>query len=232
MFSTTTIGEVLAVQDATDLYVSWTSTAPAGAVFQVYVHRRLAWSGTDRSVCLPVPDDLASIQVGTVDAAEEMTDFSSMLPPAQGTGDRVRLTWYGGTYQDATGLDDVAGFHVYSSRTAGGALDTTNLLATVPAYPGGVITDGFGQGAYGRGGFGRAASSFSWTSGRLGSGVWPFAVRPFDEAGNETGGGLTVSCTMASRPRPPAPDDQGKRLTYSYDSSTHIATLSWLPSPG
>lgn len=232
MFSTSTIGEVLAVQDATDLYLSWTSSAPVGTVFQVYVQGRLAWSGTDRALCLPVPSGLASIQVGTVDATEELTNFASSLPALQGTGDRVRLAWYGGTYLDETGRDDITGYHIYGARTAGGAIDGTYLLATVPAYPGGVITDGFGQGDFGRGGFGRSASSYAWTSDRLGSGVWPFAVRPFDQAGNETAAGLSVSCTISSRPRPPAANAQGKRLTYTYDAASRVVTLSWLPSPG
>jgi hypothetical protein len=231
-FSDATIGPVLVAQDATDLHLTWTATSPAGTVFQVYVNRRLVWHGTERSITIPVPNGLAAIQVGSVPAANEETDFSAVLPLPGGTGDRVRLSWLGGTYLDRTGGDDIAGFHVYGSPGPGQALNSTTALSTLAAYPGGTIADGFGQGGFGQGGFGRAASTYAWTSGRLASGAWSFGVLPFDVAGNEAAAGTPLAVSISTRPRPPAPNPTGQRLAFTYAPQTHLATLHWLASPG
>jgi hypothetical protein len=166
--------------------IQWSSSAPAGTTYQVYVARKLVWHGTAKRAIVPLPAAKARIDIGTVGVGEGMTDFSSSLAAA--TNDRAELTWLGGTYLDATGNDDVAGFRVYSSAVAGGAVDYTNRLASIPAYDGGIIADGYGAGGYGQGGYGKAASSYAWTSDPLGNGVWTFAIRPVDFAGNEATG--------------------------------------------
>jgi hypothetical protein len=231
-FSDATIGPILVAQDATDLHIKWSSSSPAGTVFQVYVNRRLVWHGTERSMTIPVPAGFAAIQVGTVSATDEETDFSADLVSPGGTGDRARLSWLGGTYLDPSGRDDISGFHVYGSPGPGLPVRDSAPLATLAAYPGGTIADGFGQGGFGQGGFGRSASTYTWTSGRLASGTWSFSIRPFDLAGNETVAGSPVSVAITTRPRPPASDPAGRRLTYHYDPSSRLATLQWLASPG
>lgn len=231
-FSDATIQEVLHFQDATDLHIRWISSSPEGTIFQVYAEGRLTWSGSSRSITIPAPGGLASVHVGVVAPEDEDEDFSASIPKPIGSGDRARLTWSGGTYLDPTGRDDVQGFHIFGSPSAGLPIDETNPMATLPAYPAGLITDGFGRGGFGLGGFGRSASSYSWTSGRLASGTWQFAVRAFDVAGNMASGEAKVAIWIAARPRPPAQDDRGRRLTSSFDPETRVATLAWLPSPG
>lgn len=214
--------------DGATLQLSWTSSAPAGTTFQVYVGRRLAWYGTSRWVAMTMPDSRVRIDVGAVGPGEASVDFSAMLPPT--SGDRVTLTWLGGSYLDPTGRDDLRGFRVFGSRRAGWDVDYTAPLAEIAAYPGGSPIDGFGIGGFGQGGYGRAASSYRWTSGALAAGTWKFAVVSFDAAGNQ-GPAMTMTTTVVAPPRPPGADPDGSRLRCVYDPVTRRATLSWNPSP-
>jgi hypothetical protein len=226
-FSQTTITDARAARDGADIVLSWTSTAPAGTLFQVYVSSVLAWHGTARSCVLPAPPagQSARIDVGAVAADEGLTDFSADLPAPAGGGDRVRLDWIGGLYLGA----DLAGYRVYSGTAPGGAVSYTTPVATITAYTQGIVSEGYGDGGYGDGGYGDGSSNYSWTSGPLAGGTWNFAVRPFDVVGNE-GTTSTFSAVIDAPPPPPAANATGKRLTYSYNSSTHVATLAWLAS--
>jgi hypothetical protein len=229
MFDQSTITEVRPpVWDGSALQLEWTSSAPEGTVFQVYAGRVLAWHGTSRWVALPMPESRVRIDVGTVGPGEDAVDFSAVLPPAP--GDRAQLSWVGGSYLDPTGNDDVAGFSVYGATAPGGAIDYTKVLAEIPAYPGGLVTDGYGLGGYGQGGFGRAASAYRWTSPSLRAGTWPFAIVSHDAAGNP-GVPAVTSVSIASPPRPPAPFPDGSRLRYTYDPAARTVTLYWQPSP-
>ena len=136
------------------------------------------------------------------------------------------LSWLGGTYQGT----DIAGFHIYGEHTPGGGIDYTTILATVPAYVAGIITDGFGYGGFGQGGFGQSAGSYSWTSQPLSGGTWNWGIKPFDTAGNE-GSAQTTAVTIAAPPLPPAPFSNATRLQYAYNSSSRQLTLSWNASP-
>jgi hypothetical protein len=106
------------------------------------------------------------------------------------------------------------------------------VIDSVVAYPGGWINDGFGKGGFGGGGFGRSATLYEWESRPLTSGVWQFAVVPFDKAGNLQSSPPTVSLTITAAPRPPALDANGNRLNSTYaGSSNPQLTLNWLASP-
>ena len=208
----------------TDLHVAWSSALPAGTWWQAYVDGVLAWSGTTRRCVLPRPSGLTRIDVGSVaDISERYTDFGGSLPAAP--SQRARLTWQGGAY-----LGSLAGFRVrhldpfaQAPFGVGGFGSTT--LATVPAYPGGVVLDGFGVGGFGSGGFGSAALDYAWTSDRLSRGDHAFAVTPFDPAGNEQGSPTTTTVTITAPPRPPS------GLALAYDQPTGKATLTWTRSP-
>jgi len=229
--SFTTVSNVRITRDETDLFVAWTSASPEGQIFQVYQNGQLVWTGTDRRARLPYDGtSITRVDVGEVDDDEAHTNFSSSLPAAIGTGRTVTLTWKGGTYLDSSGLDDVAGFKIYGSATAGGAIDYGTVLATLPLSGSTEILDGFGMGTFGGGGFGRSDADYIWTSDQLSAGVWQFAVKPFDAAGN-LGTGSTTSSTITAPPRPPAASSSGVRLTYTYNSSTRVPTLSWSASP-
>ena len=157
--------------------LSWTSSSPSGTWFQVYADLTLVWWGTQTTTTIPVPADTSSIDIGTVGPGEQMTSFAASL---EGTNRFASLSWDGGSYESI----DIAGFHVYSGSTPGGAVSYTTPVATITAYPQGIITDGFGDGGFGDGGFGQAASTYNWTSGALAGGTWNFAVKAFDIAGN------------------------------------------------
>jgi hypothetical protein len=229
-FDQAPIVAVDASQSRGQLHLSWTSTAPGGSWYQVYVGRKLSWSGISTTATVPAPPHRANVDVGVVGATERAVDFSASLPAPP--SDRVTLAWQGGTFQD----DGIAGFRIYADGYGSGGFGEGGFgsddppLATVPAYTPGVYTDGFGSGGFGDGGFGAAAGSYSWTSGSLTNGDWTFAVVPFDTAGNE-GEPAYQSATIAAPPGPPAFNAAGKRLSVSYNPTTHVATLAWLASP-
>jgi len=235
-FSQKNVSDVRAVRDGPEIFVSWTSSAPGRTSFQVYVDRRLAWTGTSQSCYVPAPAGAvgrsAWIEVGTVAPDESITDFSTRLSGPGGTGNRASLSWLGGTYLDATLRDDIRGFRIYGSATAGGPVNYAAPVGVVAAYSGGEITDGFGAGGFAQGGFGRAATSYRWNSGPLGSGTWSFAVVPYDAAGNAQGSPMVVNVVIAAAPRAPVADGNGRRLNFAYAGpATRLATLNWLASP-
>lgn len=235
-FSQASVSDVRVVADGPELFIAWSSTAPAGSYYQVYADKRLAWSGRSTRCRVPLPAAPSGrnlwIDVGTVAPDEATIDFSSSLPAATGLSTRAKLSWLGGTYLDPTGLDDVRGFFMYGSDAPGGAVDYAAPRATIPAYPGGWVSDGFGLGGFGQGGFGRAATAYGWASGPLASGDWTFAVVPYDAAGNSREPGQVATVTIVEAPLPPAAAADGTLLSYSYAGPTaQTATLTWLPSP-
>lgn len=226
MLDQTSIASVTPTRSGVELLATWVSSAPAGTTFQVYLNNALTWHGTERAVHLPWPAGRNTrISVGTVGPGEESSDFSASLPPINPTS--KNLAWEGGTFL----ASDLAGFNIYRADTPGSPVNISRVFKTLPAYPGGAVTDGYGMGGYGRGGFGRAATVYVWQTPSLANGSWAFAVAPFDGAGNEPVSPATISVVIAAPPRPPAPDSRGRRLTYAYDVATRIATLSWIASP-
>ena len=121
-------------------------------------------------------------------------------------------------------------------------IDYATVLADITAYPGGIVTDGFGFGGFGALGFGQAASSYSFVSEPLASGIWSFAVVPFDNAGN-AGLPITTSIAIVAPPRTPA-TFAGTTTRLQYDLETYgetsfgsggfglpSAVLTWNSSP-
>ena len=220
-----------------EFFVRWTSSAPHGTCFQVYVDGRLNWSGTSRLCYVPIPAGAAGrnvwVDVATVAVAEARVDFSSELASSsRGGGGAVRISWMGGTYLDPSGRGDVQGFHLYRSPAAGLPIDFTAPIAEVAAYHGGPITDGFGLGGFGLGGFGQVSTSHAWSTGGLSGGLWHFAVVPFDREGNDRGSGQTVSVTVHAAPRPPGLRPDKSRLDYTYSGpQSRLVTLAWAASP-
>ena len=240
-FSQSGIINVRVMADGPDLFVNWSSSLPSGTTYQVYLDRRLVWSGTSMRCHAPIPSGVIGrnvwVEVGTVGAFEPLQDYSTSLAAPGGRSERAELAWTGGTYLDPTGHDDIQAFQIYQSPAAGVpvglASASSSAIDTVAAYPGGWINDGFGKGGFGNAGFGRASTQYSWRSGPLTSGIWQFAVVPTDRAGNAQGAGQVVNVTINAAPRPPAvPASGGSRLTYTYAGPSHPQiTLSWLPSP-
>lgn len=210
------------------LTVRWTTTAPPGTLYQVYVDRRLAWSGRALEAVVPLPLTKTRIDVGAVGDGEGGVDFSADLDPAP--KNRAAIAWTGGTYLDPSGEGDVAGFRVYGEPSPGAGVNYDRPLGDLPIGVDGIHFDGYGLGGYGEGGYGAASSKFSWTSPPLKAGSWTFAVRAYDFAGNESDPQTTM-VSIAAPPEPPALGPDRRRLWYEYDPGTQTARLYWLASP-
>jgi hypothetical protein len=206
------------------VFLSWQSSAPAGTWYQVYIDDALAWHGQAQSTWLPIPSGPVHIDIGAVGAGFEQVDFSGVLAP--GIKRRAELVWLGGSFEGS----DIAGFQVFGSPDSGLPIDYATPLADITAYPAGITTDGFGLGRFGLGGFGSAPSAYSWISGPLCSGLYQFAVVPYDTAGN-LGTAATTSLTISAPPNPPGLYADGvTRLTYSMIAGPE-AVLTWNASP-
>jgi len=215
------------VQYGTEVFLSWTSDIPAASdlVYQVYENDVLVWHGTSTYCTLPLPAYTVRFDIGTVGFTQQGVSFASLLPPAPRL--QAELTWLGGTFE----APDIAGFHIYGEVSPGGGINYTSVLATIPAYTAGIVTDGFGEGGFGEGGFGESAGSYSWISNPLHTGDWTFGVVPFDTNGNE-GTGATTIVPITAPPGEPIPFPDRSRLHYAYDNVTYEAVLSWNASPG
>lgn len=211
-FDQTDILEVVATPTGKDLKVSWVSSAAPGTFYQCYVNRVLSWFGSATSCVVPMPPSgiTASIDVGTVLASEAPFTQVLGLPVPGSGGQRVTLTWVGGSF-----LGSVDHFNVYSGLTPGGAVSYAKAIGRVVAYEQGIVTDGAGIGPAGYGIAGVSAASYFWTSLPLAPGTWNFGVKPAD-ANNVEGSASTFSATVAGPPKPPARNAAGKRLTYTY----------------
>jgi hypothetical protein len=235
-FDQSSISFVAVHRDGADLLIAWTSSAPEGTTFQVYNNQRLVWFGTSRQCHVPGSGRSGAqniwVDVGAVDDGDTHHNYSESLASLERGGSVLTLSWSGGTYLDASGRDDIQGFHVYASGQPGGAVDLTNPVATVPAYPGGWISDGYGLGGFGQGGFGRSANSYVWKTTGLATGTWQFQIIPYDRSGTERGVGQTVSVDVSAAPLPPARGGNGGRMTYSYSgTATRNLMLLWSASP-
>lgn len=221
----TITGGPVCVPCGRDFLIVWSCSATPPVTYQVYLDRRLYWTGNVTRTRIIISNDGGNheIHVGTCLASESHSDLSSSLPaPVGGTGTRASFTWLGGTFLDS----DISGFFIFQGSAPGVAASTSSVpVASVAAYPGGIITDGFGLGGFGQGGFGQAASSYSFTSVPLSAGTWDFAIVAVDAAGN-FGSVTTASATINGPPLPPLIVN-GQRVNYTYSASTHEATLSW-----
>jgi hypothetical protein len=212
--------------------VTWDS-GHAGLWHQVYVQGRLAGVTArpeDRRLIVAAPTGASGdgaavpLEIVAVDAEDRGTDLSGTLSGfGAGRGGRVRLTWQAGEYLDG-GLDSFAVF----ADGCTGTVDYTSPLnaAPIPARPGGLVPWGYGCGGYGGGGYGRSAACYAWVAEASRPGRWRFAVVAVDAAGNRLATAAEVIAEVRTLPRPAA----DVRMT-AYDAGTHVATLTWDPSP-
>lgn len=211
-FTTTTITSIApAVRMPGNLaYVAWTSTAAAGTFFQAYVDGNLIYFGQALSCLIPWPATGTSrIVIGSVASIDDPSiPQASALPTMPDR--RVTLTWQGGTVEGSA----IAGFHVYMGTTPGGAVSYTAPVATIGAFPGGVDPGSMWDvPPWDSSPWDASENSYSWTSDTLDSGVWSFAVAPYDTAGNE-GTPQTTTATIAAPPTAPGLFSDGTRLHY------------------
>ncbi len=190
--------------------IRWASNAPVGSVCQVYVNAHLSHYGTLLQAMVPAVQGTMYIDVGVVPAANTTTDYSSSLVWPQ---NRVILNWIGGTYQDP----NIAGFHIYQSPNPNDPINYAKFVKDQTAYIGKIITDGYGLGGYGLGTWGYANAYYSWVSGTLRTGVWSFAIVPYNQAGIE-GTGSVIQTTITDAPIVMPPFTDFTRLKYTLTS--------------
>ncbi len=192
--------------------------------YQVYVNGRYAGVTVDsqqRRMLVPLPVSLEApvrIKVFAVEAGQADTDFSDEQNWPAGLGGRVRIAvqrsqslpvgatcqiyFDAGTGQidyDAPLNDspiriwpawqDKAGFGMSSFGKSDFGYDSSAAV-------------GFGKGGFGCGDFGLDADSLQWISPSLAAGVYKFAVKVTDEAGNQSGPIETGPITVTPLPKP------------------------------
>ncbi len=187
--------------------VKWRSSL-AGKFYQVYVNGRYAGATVDseqRQMVVHIPtslDTAVRVEVFAVEADEADTDFSSHIAPLQVDNGRVRIVLL---RSQNLPIDAIA--QVYFDRGTG-EIDYTEPLSDRPIkiWPSwqdkagfamsrfgavdfgydSAAAVGFGKGSLGNGQFGLDADGIEWVSPPLSAGVYRFAVRVCDSAGNQS----------------------------------------------
>jgi hypothetical protein len=192
--------------------------------YQVYVNGRYAGSTIDsrqRQMIVQIPTCLKTavrIEVFAVEAEQADTDFSGEIESSVGQMGRVKISMLrsqkvpiGATVQiysdggsgeidydkplnDSTiriwpAWQDKAGFGMSRFGASDFGFDSSAAV-------------GFGKGTFGNGHFGFDADVLEWMSPPMEAGVYKFAVKVSDEAGNESGVSETVQVTVIPAARP------------------------------
>jgi hypothetical protein len=203
--------------------VSWHSSHD-DKLHQVYVNGQFAGVTLDaqqRQMAIHVPSSFETavrIQVFAVTPEQAHIDFSGMIEPLISQTGRVRISIL---RQQNLPLGATA--QIYSDQGTG-QIDYDAPLNSFPVsvWPAWqdkagfglsmfAISDfgydaaaaiGFGKGSFGHGEFGVDADIFEWISAPLEAGVYKFAVKIFDQAGNASSSAETrqVTVTPAARP--------------------------------
>ncbi|MHC4188519.1 MAG: hypothetical protein ACYSUB_02435 [Planctomycetota bacterium] len=210
--------------------------------YQVYVSGRYAGVTVDsqqRQMIVPIPTSFQSavrIEVFAVEAEQVGTDFNNEIAPSPADSGRVRINLLrsqnlpiGATteiyFDDGTGeidydkpltdspiriwpaWQDKAGFGMSRFGVSDFGLD----------WAAGV---GFGKGSFSNGQFGLDADTIEWTSPPLSAGVYKFAVKVADEAGNESSVSEASPITVT-----PAAKPAEKVSIFSFDKQTNQLVL-------
>ncbi len=137
-----------------------------------------------------VPDCCCSIAVGTVGPGEQQIGCrcrSADEPPNA----YAEIAWDGGLFESSY----LVGFYVYGSACA-------RRLRRLHDDPDGPRVHGDASRP--------AAREYSWTAGPLTSGVWTFAVVPYDAAGNSGTLAVMSSVTIGVPPIEPCRSPTGR----------------------
>ena len=192
--------------------------------YQIYVNGRYAGVTVDsqqRQMIIRVPTSLESpvrIEVFAVEAEEADTDFSDEIDSPPANNGRVRISFLRGQnlpigstaqiyFDNGTGeidydnplndspiqiwpaWQDKAGFGMSKFGISDFGYDSAAAV-------------GFGKGSFGNGQFGLDAEAIKWVSQPMQAGVYKFAVRITDAAGNESDSSQTGQITVIPAARP------------------------------
>ena len=222
--------------------VKWRSCWP-DMFYQVYVNGQYAGVTVDsqqRQMIVQMPTSLETpvrIEVFAVKPEEADTDFSSEIDSSIGQSGRVRISMLRGQ-----NLPIGATAQIYFDNGAG-EIDYDNPLNDSPIRVWPVWQDkagfgmskfgtsdfgydsaaavGLGKGSFGNGQFGLDADTFEWVSPPMQAGVYKFAVKITNEAGNESNGSETGQVTVT-----PAAKPAEQVSISSFDKQTNQLVLS------
>jgi len=222
--------------------VRWRSTW-SDKFYQIYVNGQYAGVTVDsqqRQMIVQMPTSLESpvrIEVFAVEAEQADTDFSSEIDSSIGQSDRVRIS-----VLRSQGLPIGATAQIYFDNGTG-EIDYDKALNDSPirVWPAwqdkagfgmsrfgasdfgydSAAAVGFGKGSFGHGQFGLDADIFEWISPPLCAGVYKFAVKVTDKAGNESSGSETGQITVT-----PAPRSAERISISSFDKQTNQLVLN------
>jgi hypothetical protein len=192
--------------------------------YQVYINGQYAGVTNDsqqRQMIVQVPASLETpirIEVFAVEAKQANTDFSNEIEPSIGQSGRVRISLLrsqnlpiGATVQiysdNGTGeinydnpIND-SSMRVWPVRQDKAGFGMSRFGASDFGYDCAAAV-GFGKGSFGDGQFGLDADTFKWVSAPLQAGVYKFAFKTTDEAGNESSDSETIQVTVIPAARP------------------------------
>jgi hypothetical protein len=222
--------------------VKWHSCWP-NMFYQVYVNGQYAGATVDsqqRQMIVQLPTFLETpirIEVFAVEAEDANTDFSNDIDSLIGQSGRVKISLLrsqnlpiGATVQiyfdNGTGeinydnpLND-SPIRVWSVWQDKAGFGISRFGASDFGYDSAAAV-GFGKGSFGNGQFGLDADTFEWISAPLQAGVYKFALKISDEAGNESSGSEAIQVTVIPAARP------AEQVSISsFDKQTNQLVLS------
>jgi hypothetical protein len=210
--------------------------------YQVYVNGQYGGVTVDtqqREMIVQTPTSLETavrIEVFAVEAGEVEKDLSNEINLPYGRSGSVRMTFLRGQHLPVDSVVDI----YFDNGT--GEINYDNALTDCPiaVWPAwqdkagfgmsrfgrcdfgydGAAAVGLGKGSFGRGWFGFDADTFEWVSGPLQAGVYKFAVKITDRAGNKSVIETSqVTVILAARPAE-------KLSISSFDKLTNQLVLS------
>jgi hypothetical protein len=211
--------------------------------YQVYVNDQYAGATVDsqqRQMIVQIPMSLGApvrIEVFAIEVEEANTDFSNDIDSPIGQSGRVRISLLrsqnlpiGATAQvycdggsgeiDYNNPLNDSSIRVWSARQDKAGFGMSRFGASDFGYDSAAAV-GFGKGNFGNGQFGLDADTFEWVSAPLQAGVYKFALKITDEAGNESSSSEAIQVTVIPAARP------AERLSVSsFDKQTNQLVLS------
>ncbi|KPL25039.1 MAG: hypothetical protein AMJ75_02135 [Phycisphaerae bacterium SM1_79] len=222
--------------------VRWWS-AWSDKFYQIYVNGKYAGvtvDGQQRQMIVQIPTSLESpvrIEVFAVEAEQADADFSSEIDSLIDQSGRVRISVLRGQdipigatarvyFDNGTGEIDYdkalndSPIRVWPAWQDKAGFGMSRFGASDFGYDSAAAV-GFGRGSFGHGQFGQGADTFEWTGPPLCSGIYTFAVKVTDEAGNESSASETDQVMVTPAPRPT------ERISISsFDKQTNQLVLS------
>ena len=222
--------------------VQWKSDWP-DKLYQIYVNGQYAGTTIDnqqRQMVVQVPSSLQSpvrIEVFAIEASEADVDFSDEIDSPPADSGRVKIS-----FLRSQNLPIGSTAQIYFDNGTGQiAYDNPVNDSPIQIWPSGQdkagfgmsrfgFSDfgydssaavGFGKGNFGNGQFGIDADMIEWISGPLQSGVYKFAIKITNTAGNESSSSQTGQITVIPAARP------AEQVTItSFDKQTNQLVLN------